>query len=400
MARAAANARGKSSRTFQLSEQFQLVRISAAEYKLVSLFDALSVKAKPELGGLLDRVLPALHRGTDRESIVAGTTKRESAAVRVMLRDFVSRGLVESSSNGERHASNPAKVTRYAKQRQFFSNFQSVDDMSRGPSAKLNGSEHLQRRLTDCTVMVVGLGRVGSRVAHALASAGVGTIVGGDSGIVAESDLADSTFVTGDVGRPRGQALAEHIAAVNPLVNFATFEGPVFAANGAQLPEQLSMVALCEDSFDPLHHAAINRACLDKNVTWIGYRSYRTRLEIGPTVVPRETACFHCYELRRSSNSSDFAQELELQQRLAATESELGGLNITLGADLLALEMVKTLSHFAAAATYGSVYVMDLVSLETRTRPLLKIPRCPECGTSASRPLANVWRYDLEGGAG
>ena len=349
----------------QLHERLQLLRISSREYRLLSLFDSLTVRTSEATDGVLDRVLPALERGADLPSLVLGLPKRDARAVRALVRDLDARGLLERDGP-EHDAPHHASHGEFARQRRFFANFQAVGDMTTDRNANApDAASTLQGRLARATVMVVGLGRVGAQVARALEAAGVGNLI-----------RADDTL-----GRSLGPG--------SPAA-------PLFGSRDPILPAGVDFVALCEDAFDPDHHAAINRAALRAKVPWIGYRLLRTRLEIGPTVIPFETACFHCYELRRTSNSAGFADELELQRRLVANGIDLGSLNVTLGADLLALEIVKSLTQFTSAATYGHVYVMDIVSLDTHVRPVLKIPRCPECGAAAGTPQSDVWQYDAE----
>jgi bacteriocin biosynthesis cyclodehydratase domain-containing protein len=380
----------------QLRELFQLIRVSPREYRLVSLFDSLTVTSHQETAGVLDRVLPALEQGVDRRALVRGASRREAQAIRGMIRDLDERGLLEPARAGEDPESGDR--SRYARQRRFFSNFQAVSDMSQNTTADADDAGVLQARLKSATVMVVGLGRVGSRVAQALAAAGVGTLIGADLGGVRPGDRIDSLIHSAEAGRAREDVLVELMRASAPGNRYTPHGKAVFGPHGATLPDGLDFIVLCEDTFDPDHHAAINQAALHENIPWIGYRIFRTRLEIGPTVIPHETACYRCYELRRVSNSPGFYDELELQRRLVENGGDLGTLNITLGADLLALEVVKSLTHFTSAATYGHVYVLDIVSLESHTRPLLRIPRCPDCGAAATKPARNVWRYDSEAG--
>jgi len=360
-----------STQVLRLNEQLRLLRISSSEYRLISLFDGLTVKANEATSGVLDRVLPALERGADLPSLVDGLSKREASAVRALVEDLDTRGIVESAVP-EEDAADAAGRRAFPSQRRFFANFQAVGDMTSDSETKLNDAARLQGRLAAATVVIVGLGRVGSHVARALGAAGVGRLIGADNRTLELETLGSSVRHT-ENGKP------------------------FFGEGEIDLPAGVSFLALCEDAFDPDHHAAINRAALKRKIPWIGYRLMRTRLEIGPTVIPFETACFHCYELRRISNSAAFADELELQRRLLANGgADLGTLNLTLGADLLALEIVKSLTQFTSAATYGHVYVMDVVSLETNVRPILKIPRCPECGAASKKPQSNVWRYDAE----
>jgi bacteriocin biosynthesis cyclodehydratase domain-containing protein len=392
-----ANGNGAQHETLHLAEQFQLVRVSGEEYRLVSLHDSLVVKSPDGSDGLLDKLLPPLETGAQLGALTEGLPKRQVQTARRMVKEFLERGLLEKKNGAKPNGHAKDEAARYEQQRRFFANFQPVIGFEEGEEAAPRSSEQLQASLKDATVLVAGLGRVGSRVAQALASAGVGTIIGADAGKITDGDIADSAFTPRDLGQPRLRALEESVAALNSFVTFRALLGDLFAAEDAALPAKLSMAVLAEDVFDPGHHAAMNRACVAKNVPWIGYRSFGTKIEIGPTVIPNETACYRCYELRRASNTDAFGAELDLRARLAEAGGPAAALNITLGADLVALEVIKTLTHFANAATYGHVYTVDILSMQPRLRPLLKIPRCPECGKEARNPMVNAWKYDAEG---
>lgn len=79
-----------------------------------------------------------------------------------------------------------------------------------------------QARLASARVVVVGLGALGSVAAELLARAGVGSGDGGglvliDRDVVELSNLQRQVlYATGDVGKPKAQAAAERLAAVNP----------------------------------------------------------------------------------------------------------------------------------------------------------------------------------------
>ena len=83
-----------------------------------------------------------------------------------------------------------------------------------------------QQKLRHARVLVVGAGGLGSPVLSYLAAAGVGTL-----GIV-DFDTVDFTnlqrqiiYATGDVGRPKLQAAAERIQAMNPDVKVQAARG-------------------------------------------------------------------------------------------------------------------------------------------------------------------------------
>jgi bacteriocin biosynthesis cyclodehydratase domain-containing protein len=66
--------------------------------------------------------------------------------------------------------------------------------------------------------------------------------------------------------------------------------------------------------------------------------------------------------------------------------------NLALGADLLALEILKLLSGFSEAVTVGRVMVFDPMAMTLSRHTVLRRPRCPRCAASASVPHEAPWR--------
>ena len=225
---------------------------------------------------------------------------------------------------------------------------------------------------------------------------GVGDIIGSDRAMVTKIDTIDSSFFTSEIGEVREEVLARKIEGINSFVKYIPLRlDTLLEQEISTLPANLNLLVLCEDSFQPIHYAVINKLCLKNKLTWISYRSTGSGFEIGPTVVPRETACFKCYEARKLSNSTAYEEYIYNQGYLSSHHSTLGSLNITFGYDLLLLEIIRILTNFTRTVTYSSVVSFDLISLEVKTHPVLKLPRCPECSPlSQHRTTANVWQFE------
>jgi bacteriocin biosynthesis cyclodehydratase domain-containing protein len=156
--------------------------------------------------------------------------------------------------------------------------------------------------------------------------------------------------------------------------------------------ERPDLIVLCDDGFDPDCFDSVNRYCLEQRLTWTSYRDLGTRYEIGPLVVPFETACFACLEQRRRGNVPSYDERLTMRRALSAAGGSLGRLNLTLGGDVLALEVIKVLTRFGRPMTYGAVYSFDVASLEGVLHPVLKLPRCRACGHPArDRATVSFW---------
>ena len=114
---------------------------------------------------------------------------------------------------------------------------------------------------------------------------------------------------------------------------------------------------------------------------------------MGPTIVPYETACYECFNLRQKSNVPDIAEYQVVEQFQRTNRLSSDWLAFTPGAGLLALEVLKAITWFMPPAGYAHLYSLNLLTMESKRHPVLKIPRCPACGRPAQpRPTIRAWQ--------
>lgn len=82
-------------------------------------------------------------------------------------------------------------------------------------------------RLAAMRVGVAGCGGLGSNAAVSLVRAGVGNLVIADPAVVVQSDLNRAHYFGADVGRPKVEALADHLFAINPDLQISALDGEV-----------------------------------------------------------------------------------------------------------------------------------------------------------------------------
>ncbi len=118
-----------------------------------------------------------------------------------------------------------------------------------------------QERLKKGRVLCVGAGGLGSPAALYLAAAGVGTI-----GLV-EFDTVDVTnlqrqvlYTTGDIGRPKLDAAAERLQALNPHVNIERHAVTLDASNALALVSKYDVILDGTDNFTARY--LVNDACV------------------------------------------------------------------------------------------------------------------------------------------
>ena len=163
-----------------------------------------------------------------------------------------------------------------------------------------------QAALVRSCVAVLGVGTTGSFVLSSLAASGVGHLVGID--------------LPGSSGDHRSR-IHEHVhrdcIARNPRANYRS--EAVDSADSdtiARAVEGARLLIVALDSPNPALLDAVDDACMRAMLTWtaIGIRAWEGY--VGPTVVPRQTACYTCYDLRMKANLANYEPYKLYEDRL------------------------------------------------------------------------------------
>ncbi|HIX97119.1 MAG TPA: HesA/MoeB/ThiF family protein [Candidatus Alistipes avistercoris] len=208
-----------------------------------------------------------------------------------------------------------------------------------------------QRRLAGASVLIVGLGGLGSAAAPCLTGAGVGRIGLADPDVVSESNLQRQTLYTEqDVGRPKTQAAAERLAALSSHTRFECFPEGLTAANARELAAAFDLVVDCCDNFTTRY--LIDDACAACGRPWV-YGS------IG--VFHGQVGVFNHLRGRRYADL--YPDREALCRRPQAVAGVIGAVPAVIGA-LEASEALKLLAGFGEPLD-GRLFTIDLRSLET-----------------------------------
>jgi bacteriocin biosynthesis cyclodehydratase domain-containing protein len=181
--------------------------------------------------------------------------------------------------------------------------------------------------------------------------------------------------------------------SLNPAVKFEAVSEPIESAGLQESLAKTDFAVLCRDDFNPAEYEAFNHAALASKTSWTSARMSGFEFQIGPTIIPFETACFQCFDLRQKSNVPDFAEYKIVEDFLKKDRLRAESLAFTPGVGLLALEVLKAITWFMAPATRAHLYSLNLLTMESKLHPILKIPRCPACGRPAKpRPTIHAWQ--------
>lgn len=242
-----------------------------------------------------------------------------------------------------------------------------------------------QERISQSRVGLIGLGRIGSQLARLLTIVGVQNITGIDKGLVDKSlRYTDAWYFEADKGDRRIEALNRNLTALNPKTRFSSLPISLDELENDRFPDEfldMDVIVVASDQLRPKLYDRINYNCIQTGIPWTSYRINWAGLavEIGPTVLPKETACYECYQYRRRSNLANPAYDDALVLALEGRNPPLLDLPITPCLSLFCYEILRLLSGEIQPRTLGAIIEFDVSKAELVRHPLLKVPRCPAC---------------------
>ncbi|MCS4504101.1 Molybdopterin-synthase adenylyltransferase [wastewater metagenome] len=224
-----------------------------------------------------------------------------------------------------------------------------------------------QQRLLDASVLIVGLGGLGSPAALYLAAAGVGRLVLADFDRVALTNLQRQIlYRSEDVGALKAEVARERLNALNPDVRVETVTDPL---DDASLPDLVAGVDAVADGCDNFAtRFAVNRACVAGGRPLVSAAVIRMEAQIAVYRSDRPGApCYRCV----------FPETGEAAETCSET-GVLGPLTGVVGS-LQAVETVKLLAGLGEGLE-SRLLTLDAMRMRWRTLSLVRDPDCPVCG--------------------
>lgn len=125
-----------------------------------------------------------------------------------------------------------------------------------------------QQKLLDASVLIVGIGGLGSAAALYLTGAGIGHIGLADADIVSESNLQRQTlYVEQQIGTPKTEAARERLAAFSSHTRFDCYPQGITADNSRAILKQYDLILDCCDNFPTRY--LLDETCAACGKPWI-----------------------------------------------------------------------------------------------------------------------------------
>jgi molybdopterin/thiamine biosynthesis adenylyltransferase len=219
-----------------------------------------------------------------------------------------------------------------------------------------------QQRLKAARVGLIGLGGVGAPAALYLVAAGIGTLRLIDDDTVALSNLQRQiAFDVADIGRPKVEAGAEALTALNPHVRVEPFAGRLTVATAARLVEGCDVVVDGTDDFET--RFAVNAACMAARIPLVSGALGRWNGQVG---VFTGRPCYRC-----------LVPGAPPEAETCARVGVIGALAGVVGS-MVALEAIKLIAG-AGQPLAGRLLIYDGLAGTARTVTVAADPDCPVC---------------------
>ncbi|MDB5418726.1 MAG: molybdopterin biosynthesis protein [Phenylobacterium sp.] len=220
-----------------------------------------------------------------------------------------------------------------------------------------------QQKLKAGSALIVGAGGLGAPAALYLAAAGIGTLILADPDDVDLSNLQRQVIYTeDDIGRPKPEAAAERLAALNPHIFVAGFNGAFDETTADELIDGVDMVLDGTDDFAT--RFAVNAACVRHGKPLVTGAIGRWTGQVG---VFAGAPCYQC-----------LVPEIPPDAETCTAVGVVGALAGVIGS-MMALEAIKLMTG-AGEPLSGRLMIYDALAGETRTVRVAADPECPVCG--------------------
>lgn len=224
-----------------------------------------------------------------------------------------------------------------------------------------------QQALLDATVLIVGLGGLGSPAAMYLAAAGIGRMLLNDFDAVDLSNLQRQIIHrTQDIGRPKAASAADALRQLNPEVCLQPIARRLEGDELLEAVNTSDVVLDCSDNFGT--RFAVNKACVETSTPLVSGAVIRFEGQISVfTPGQEDSPCYRCLY----ADEGELADSCVRNGVIAPLPGILGSLQ--------ALEAIKLLLGAGEPLT-GRLLLLDALTMTWRTMKLRRNPDCPICG--------------------
>jgi bacteriocin biosynthesis cyclodehydratase domain-containing protein len=237
-----------------------------------------------------------------------------------------------------------------------------------------------QLRLQRARVCVLGMGGLGSWTALALATCGVGTIVGVDCDVVELSNLNRQVlYAERDIGRAKAEAAGRLLRAYDARLEYIPVAMRLSGVEDVRrVVDGADAVAAAADSPPHLIDRWVSEACFALGIPYIAMSQQPPLIRVGPLYVPGSTGCYACQEAAFRSEFDEYDVLVDTASPFSSTAA-FGPACAVIGG-MAASELVHVVAGLEAPMTTGRAVFLDLSGGVLRVEDVVRVDDCPVCG--------------------
>lgn len=222
-----------------------------------------------------------------------------------------------------------------------------------------------QQTLLNSTVMIIGLGGLGSPVAMYLAAAGVGHLVLVDYDDVDITNLQRQiVHLTKNIGQPKVFSAQETLREINPEIRITPINRKLIGTELVQDIRQADVVVDASDNFDT--RFAVNQACVVTHTPLVSGAAIRMEGQVTVFNNDKDSPCYRCLY----KDSGELDTSCSTNGVLAPVVGIVGSIQAT--------ETIKVLLGMGETLA-SRLLLLDAMRMQWRVLKMRKDPTCPVC---------------------
>ncbi len=224
-----------------------------------------------------------------------------------------------------------------------------------------------QEAWLNASVLIVGVGGLGSPVAMYLAAAGIGHLILVDDDVVELTNLQRQiVHTTETLGKPKVESAKSALSGLNPDTRITTINRRLTDEELAEQIARADLVLDCTDNFST--RFAINDACVAHKKPLVSGAAIRLEGQVAVFDPRRDDApCYRC--LYREGSD----------ENLTCSESGVLAPLVGIIGSVQAMEALKVLAEVGEPLV-GKLLLLDGRYMDWRSLKLRRDPECPCCG--------------------
>lgn len=229
-----------------------------------------------------------------------------------------------------------------------------------------------QMKLAEATVLIIGLGGLGSAASIYLAASGVGRLILVDFDKVDLSNLQRQILhTTANIGKAKTDSAREHLLQLNPGVNLELVDHELDAKELDDCVARADVVVDATDNFRS--RFALNEICVRKRTPLVSAAAIRFEAQVSVfDPANPDSPCYRCL----------YGEDSGVEESCTAN----GVLAPLLGimGSIQAAEVMKLIMGIGRPLI-GELLLLDILNMEWHRARLPKDPGCPVCGNAGKQ---------------